>query len=275
MVARRKPGSVQQRASSSWVEQPLCLFRACLTLECVQAGAAIKQDPSLDISKLINALRTYIETTHDAKTLVQPVVQLHSSKPSLEHAEEVRVSSQLACYVATDLLQWLDCALAALQALNTSDFSQTADSVPQPYAEQPPLTEAPFDIPERLVPPESVELDTLTTESGEDAQVKKEEWPQCYVRLFDDDVTPDPTTPAGFILRSNLLDMIDIFEVNRKDCARLLLEYPKWTLPGTFKPRPGAPAQPTVEGKGWDLDNTLIEVSLFLHSASHWIFTHM
>ena len=74
-------------------------------------------------------------------------------------------------------------------------------------------------------------------------------------------MTPDPTTPAGFILRSNILDTIDIFEVNRKECARLLLEYPKWTLPGIFKARPGAPPSPLVEGKNWDLDNTLIEVS--------------
>ncbi len=78
--------------------------------------------------------------------------------------------------------------------------------------------------------------------------------------LTSEQITPDPTTPVGFILRSNLIDMVDIFEVNRKDCARLLLEYPKWTLPGTFKPRPGAPEQPLVAGKGWDLDNTLIEV---------------
>ncbi|THU97737.1 ARM repeat-containing protein [Dendrothele bispora CBS 962.96] len=40
--------------------------------------------------------------------------------------------------------------------------------------------------------------------------------------------------------------MVDIFEVNRKECARLLLEYLKWTLPGTFKPKPGAPP-PEVE----------------------------
>ena len=58
--------------------------------------------------------------------------------------------------------------------------------------------------------------------------------------------------------------MIDIFEVNRKECARLLLEYPKWTLPGTFKPKTGAPPQSPVEGKGWDLENTLIEVCLVM-----------
>ncbi|KAI0751203.1 cap binding protein 80-PB [Daedaleopsis nitida] len=209
------------------------------------AGVIIKKDVSLDVSEIINGLGTYIEGTHNRKTLVQPLVQFYSDKPTLEHAEE-----------------WLDCALAALQALNANEFSQIADSVPQPYAELPPLSDPPFEIPDVLVPPENIEMDSLTTESGEDAQVKKDEWPQCYVRLFDDDNTPDPTTPMGFILRSNIIDMIDIFEVNRKDCARLLLEYPKWTLPGTFKARPGAPDQPVVEGKGWDLDNTLIETIL-------------
>ncbi|KAI0773723.1 cap binding protein 80-PB [Fomes fomentarius] len=211
------------------------------------AGDVIREDSSLDISKVVNALRTYIETTHDAKTLVQPVVLLHSDKPSLEHAEE-----------------WLDCALAALQTLSAADFTQAADAVPRPYADYPSWTEDQYELDDQLVPPENEELDTLPGESGEAAPVniKKDEWPQCYIRLFDDDITPDPTTPVGFILRSNLIDMVDIFEVNRKDCARLLLEYPKWTLLGTFKPRPGAPEQPLVAGKGWDLDNTLIETIL-------------
>jgi nuclear cap-binding protein subunit 1 len=60
-----------------------------------------------------------------------------------------------------------------------------------------------------------------------------------------------------------LLDIIDIFEVNRKECVRLLMEYPKWTLPGTFKPKPGAPVNPEEEtsGRNWQLESTIIEVS--------------
>ena len=60
-----------------------------------KAGAVIKDDPSLDISDIVNDLRTYIETTHEAKTLVQPITQLHSTKPTLEHAEEVNVHHAL------------------------------------------------------------------------------------------------------------------------------------------------------------------------------------
>jgi nuclear cap-binding protein subunit 1 len=58
-----------------------------------------------------------------------------------------------------------------------------------------------------------------------------------------------------------LLDTIEVFEVNRKECARLLLEYPKWTVPGTFKPKPGAPVTTEpVPTKDWQLESTVIEV---------------
>jgi nuclear cap-binding protein subunit 1 len=39
-----------------------------------------------------------------------------------------------------------------------------------------------------LVPPEVIELDGMATDSSEDAQVKKEEWPEYYIALFDNDV---------------------------------------------------------------------------------------
>ena len=76
-------------------------------------------------------------------------------------------------------------------------------------------------------------------------------------------VSPDFTNPVGYMIRTTILDIVDIFEVNRKECARLLLEYPKWNLPGTFKPKPGSTV--VVEpapGKDWQLESTVIEVSL-------------
>ena len=72
--------------------------------------------------------------------------------------------------------------------MNTSDFSQAPDSFVQPYLEFPQFLDAPFDLPSVLVPPEVIELDSFSTESGEDAPAKKEEWPGYYVRLFDNDV---------------------------------------------------------------------------------------
>ncbi|KAF9020629.1 hypothetical protein BDZ89DRAFT_1138556 [Hymenopellis radicata] len=107
--------------------------------------------------------------------------------------------------------------------------------------------------------PEVTELEG----TEDDAPVKKEEWPENFVQLFENDVTPDFKTPEGYVIRVDLMAIVDIFEVNRKECARLLLEYPKWTLPGTFKPKLGAPAavDPVLE-KDWLLENTMIETIL-------------
>ena len=73
-------------------------------------------------------------------------------------------------------------------------------------------------------------------------------------------VTPAASAPSGYAVRSALLDIMDVFEINRKECARLLLEYPKWSVPGTFRPKPGAPESEPVPGKNWQLESTIIEV---------------
>ena len=70
-------------------------------------------------------------------------------------------------------------------------------------------------------------------------------------------------TPAGYALKSTLLDIVDIYEVNRKECARILLEFPKWTPPGTFRPKPNPPPgvqiPDPVPGKDWQLENTIVD----------------
>lgn len=79
--------------------------------------------------------------------------------------------------------------MASLRQLEASDFAETATSFCQPYSEFPKLEDVTiFDLPSVLVPPEVIELDGLSSESGEDAQVKKEDWPEYFLRLFDNDV---------------------------------------------------------------------------------------
>ncbi len=88
-------------------------------LTCCKAGSVIKDDPALDVSEIVNGLRTYIESTHDAKTLVQPITQLHSTKPSLEHAEEVNAHHAilflcgLPCCISGSIAHWQRCKLSA------------------------------------------------------------------------------------------------------------------------------------------------------------------
>lgn len=65
-----------------------------------------------------------------------------------------------------------------------------------------------------------------------------------------------------------MIDTVDIFDINRKECSRLLLEYPKWSLPGTFKPKPGSTAEyEPLAGKDWQLDSTVLEASFFFWSV--------
>ncbi|KAJ7179608.1 MIF4G like-domain-containing protein [Mycena filopes] len=241
--------------------------RAKKAAVCAAEGLMIVRGPILKpssrehVQEIINAIQAYNDTVTSPKWLIGPILKMYSDEVASSTADEL-----------------LDTVLQALRTLDETDFAETASSFPQPYASQGDsdlVVLTPFELPSVLVPPEVIELDGLSTDSGEDAQVKKEEWPEYFFRLFDNDVTPDPKTPAGYAVHTAILDILDIFEVNRKECARLLLEYPKWTIPGTFKPKPGGTTVPEepVAGKDWQLESTIIENVLgayfVLPEASH------
>ena len=77
----------------------------------------------------------------------------------------------------------------------------------------------------------------------------------------DMQITADPMTVIGYEVNTLLSDVVDIFEVNRKECARLLLELPKWLPPGTFKARPGVPTEDgSISGPTWQLESCIMEV---------------
>lgn len=55
------------------------------------------------------------------------------------------------------------------------------------------------------------------------------------LRLFGDDIIPVPNTVFGWTLRSIILDIVDVYEVNRKEAARCLLALPRYVSPNFFK----------------------------------------
>lgn len=74
-------------------------------------------------------------------------------------------------------------------------------------------------------------------------------------------MTVNPTSTLGYAVGALLSDVIDIFEVNRKECARLVLELPKWLPAGTFKARPGVPSENgEASGPAWQLESCIMEV---------------
>ncbi|KAF7301293.1 hypothetical protein MIND_00694300 [Mycena indigotica] len=216
-------------------------------------GPILKVDSPIQVQEIISAIQAYNDTTASAKWIVGPLNRVYTDSTQFPLADEQ-----------------LDIVLHALRVFDEADFAETSSVFLQPYStceDLDPLTFTPFNLPSVLVPPEVIELDSLSTDAGEDTQIKKEEWPEYYISLFDNEVTPDPKTPAGYAVRSGLADILQIFEVNRKDCARLLLDFPRWVPPGTFKPKPSLDANPLpapepVPGKDWQLESTIVEIIL-------------
>ena len=136
---------------------------------------------------IINAVQTYVDTTTFSKSLAQPIVRFHALTEPIEGSIEVRDIH----YTTLDLncpLQILDCGLAAMKTLNSQDFENLSNVFPQPYLDGFEPISPPFDLPSVLVPPEVVEIDTLGESSNEEAQVRREEWPEYHLTLFDNDV---------------------------------------------------------------------------------------
>ncbi|KAI5122169.1 hypothetical protein M0805_007067 [Coniferiporia weirii] len=218
----------------------------CAAEGLMRAGPELKKHSSSEVTAIIAAIQTYADMSQGSKLLTSPLVRLHSESGGFEGTSEV-----------------LDNAIEVLRVLDESDFAETASNFVHPYANIEDLTPY-FDLPSVLVPPEVIELENLTDGAEDNAQsFKNEEWPEYRIRLFDNDVTANPTTALGYSVNTLLSDVIDIFEVNRKECARLLLEIPKWLPPGTFKARPGVPSEDdTVDGPAWQLESCIIENTL-------------
>ncbi|KAI0260487.1 MIF4G like-domain-containing protein [Gloeopeniophorella convolvens] len=221
----------------------------CAAEGLMRAGPVLKDHSAAAVIEMITSVQAYNDSVKGAKWLVHPLVRLNPEEIPTEHADEI-----------------LDSAVSALRSLDLSDFADVSSIFPQPYLGMDSLTAPPFDLPSVLVPPEIIELESLSTDSGEHAPIRKEEWPEYMLRLFDNDVTADPKISAGYVVRADLLDIVEIFEVNRKECARILVEYPKWSIRGTFKPRPGDPTDTPdrvpLPGRDWQLESTIIETIL-------------
>jgi nuclear cap-binding protein subunit 1 len=88
--------------------------------------------------------------------------------------------------------QRLENVLASLRTLDTSGFAESLTSFIQPYTEFENIDNfaiPAFNLPSVLVPPEILELDGLSTDPADDSQIKKQEWPEYYLQLFDNEVS--------------------------------------------------------------------------------------
>lgn len=70
--------------------------------------------------------------------------------------------------------------------MKETSFEETSNCVPQPYNDYEDLDLSPYELPLVLVPPEAIELGEG---EEEDVQVRKEEWPEYFIRVFPNDVS--------------------------------------------------------------------------------------
>ena len=177
-------------------------------------------------------------------------------------------------------------------------------------------------LPEVLVPPDEEDeagMDVAFAQLGERArphrkvdtgkgdadQRRSDAGPERIsrqARWFPDSV-PVPGTPCSVVLRTMLADMIDLYEINRKEAARLVLDLPHWLRRGTFggkvSPDEGLcgeaedewwvvrlSSDEAEEGEGeenksiegaWSLDDFVVEVStaLVTDCSPRFCFGHM
>lgn len=169
--------------------------------------------------------------------------------------------------------------MAALRTLEEASFP-VVDIIPQPHLSFPKLENLipTYELPVVLVPPAVIEI---KDDSDMRSAPKARELPTVYLRVFETEVcsrlasllhryslVPQPTidsaTPEGFLLRSTWTDIMDIYEINRKEAARVLLDSARWFKPGTFRPKPGTAPPPQPDDPppaGYQLELSVMEVS--------------
>lgn len=208
---------------------------------------------SSTVTELVAAIRTYHDSISDAtRALFHPLpsLTLLSTPAQSERAHEL-----------------LGSLITSLDLLSQDSWALPV-CIPQPETEPSVIPQilrlAPedrMDVPSVLVPPEVEGEEKVGEETGI-------EW---WVRMYDDEVrrlafqidsvlsirfqlTPSPATPLGYTLRTLFVDMINIYEVNRKEGARILMDVHRWLSLGTFRP------EGDREATGIILQNCLIEV---------------
>ncbi|PVF94764.1 hypothetical protein CPB86DRAFT_788751 [Serendipita vermifera] len=204
-----EPGVPFERASMAAICAGEGLMRACQTLHSYSPDR---------VTDLLRTLVAYSDTLIDASTLCAPVTFLHSK-------EMPRSKEQI------------ECLISALRELESDGFMYPPVLL-RPHDEFGKLRdlEPSYELPSILVPPEIVSDDSIATTTNN----RRRELPIVWLQIFDVEPSINPARAGGYLLRSSFEDIIDIYEVNRKEAARILLDARRWFTPGTFRAKPGA-----------------------------------
>lgn len=270
--------------------------------------AAVLEEPAVAAARADRAALCIIETLcRGAQDLL---VDGESAQAELDELVQKVVTYDAARKVEVQLTQpvhdiesiWLEGfpdAVKALEALRARGYARPkflpvpSDLLPaaiSPAATTVPERKRMVSLPDVLVPPEEdaedqgldvayaqlgehqVKKRKLDTGKGELEEKKAAVGPErisLQPRWFSNTV-PAVASPASVVLRAVLSDMIDLYEVNRKEAAKLILDLPNWLRRGTFGGKVSSEAGLFGEAHdeldpsefGFSLDDLLVETIL-------------
>ncbi|KZV82305.1 hypothetical protein EXIGLDRAFT_702733 [Exidia glandulosa HHB12029] len=220
MAAAQLPGILREPAKLPYITIFLKRMQPHVHVELsssAHAWSILHEEHLAVIETMITSIATLSDTAATEKYLVQPMIVLHVLNAAPASSNEV-----------------LESLVSALRDLTTNGvpahnpIRETLDNKVEDVQ--------PFELPSFLVPPDVLDMDSLS--DGVEAVVgdKKDDLP-------------------AYTIRTLITHITNIFKVNRKKAAWLLLELPKWLERRTFKSTKADAAKVKL------LENTLIELS--------------
>nr|ASF90199.1 hypothetical protein SPAR04796 [Bartheletia paradoxa] len=222
----------------------------CIGEVLIRSGANLYTYNAAAVEVLVAAIEAYVAARTVAKGLLTP-------HPRLGESDFSEVDDSLHTLLAA-LQSELSLGLLTPSFLPRPHdiFAQTTSSTVVKMLS----TEAPYELPAVLVPPEQDEVEDKTGAPAQGARIERTDGrgrysgARVYLRMFEDETMPVHTSGAGVALRALVLDIIDIYEVNRKEGAKLLLELPRWASSGSFRRRGGG-----ADEGGWIPENVAVD----------------
>lgn len=251
---------------------PLHIISASSLRTLLGSFAAVLDEPAVAAARADRATICIIETLirggqdllADSESAQAELDDLVAKVVTYDAARKVEVElTQPVRDLDTIWLEGFPDAVKALEELRAREYKRPAFlPVPSdllPAAISPSATPVPEEkrvvsLPDILVPPEEdaedqgldvayaqlgehqVKRRKVDTGKGELEEKKAAVGPErisLSPRWFGSTV-PKAGSPASVVLRAILSDMIDLYEVNRKEAAKLILDLPNWLRRGTF-----------------------------------------
>ncbi|ODN84817.1 hypothetical protein L202_00685 [Cryptococcus amylolentus CBS 6039] len=205
----------------------------------IRSGSALAEGDATQVDAFVSRIEGFIlGRRNESKSLHSPVAPIVAAGQEQPQYPDV-----------------LDNLLAALHAFQASNWAspKIVPSYMREIVLLPGAAPVAYELQDVSMPPELYEEDADDAEAGEGHI--------GVLNFFADDIVPSPGSVDGWSLRSLVLDIINLFEVNRKEASHILLDLRKFLPRDTFKPA-AQPADAPPPVSTWSLESLIISCLL-------------